>query len=319
MSLNPFTADPVIAQRIAKLSATHGNALRAKIGMALGKQKHRPGENLGGVLLKAEADALIARHDLAGVEDLMLLALDEAKKLASPPISAFFVGSVGLEAETGNLIFGGNVEFVGTHLGTTLHGEGFVFTRAFSRGTTVEKIAIGEAHPCAHCRQYLSEYAATRDLLLIDPLGHRLTMNQLYPWPFDPDYLGEPGIVAGAVPWPALALRRDDLDTAVAKPLLAALRRSHAPYSKCPAAMVLQLQDGQSVSGSAIESVAFNPSIPPLQGAIIELLAHGYRYGDIVGAHLATKVDGAVDYASSSAELLARIAPGVALTVSDWG
>ena len=29
--------------------------------------------------------------------------------------------------------------------------------------------------------------------MLIDPLGHRLTMAELYPWPFDPGYLGEPG------------------------------------------------------------------------------------------------------------------------------
>lgn len=318
MSLNPFTADQRIEKRIAGLAAAQGAALRAGIGSALAAARRRPQDNGGGVLPRAAAEALVARHGLAGIEELMLLALDVAQSLAVPPISDFHVGAVGLERETGDLVLGGNVEFPRTHLGTTVHGEGFVFTRAFSRGTTIDVIAIGEAHPCAHCRQYLSEYAATAGLVLIDPLGHRLTMAQLYPWPFDPAYLGEPGLVTGAVPWPALELR-GTVAPGLAAPLLAALRRAHAPYSRCPASVVLALRDGGHVAGSAIESVAFNPSMPPLQAALIDLLAHGYGYGDIAGAVLARKAGGAVDYARSTADLLAAVAPDAPLTVCDWG
>ena len=207
----------------------------------------------------------------------MLLALDAAKAIARPPISGFFVGAVGLEAETGDLILGGNVEFPGTHLGFTIHGEGFVFTRAFSRGTTIRTIAIGEAHPCAHCRQYISEFAASRELTLIDPLGHRLTMAELYPWPFDPDYLGERGAVAGALD-ASLDLAANDWPRPVADRLLDAGRRAHAPYSKCPGAVVLALSDGRMVAGSSVESVAFDPTMGPLQAAMINLIAHGYGY-----------------------------------------
>ncbi|WP_421761727.1 hypothetical protein [Devosia sp.] len=318
MSQNPFSADPAIRLRQQQLAVSVGSALEGEITRLVTGRRRDPALNEGAVLLKQEADALIARYGLADVEELMLLALGAAKSLARPPISQFFVGAVGLEQETGNLILGGNLEFPGVHLGFTVHGEGFVFTRAFSRGTTIAKIAIGEAHPCAHCRQYLSEFAATRDLLLIDPLGHRLTMAELYPWPFDPDYLGEAGLVTGAVPQPELAFGANTLDAGVAEALLKAGRRAHAPYSKCPATVVLSLKDGGRVTGAAIESVAFNPTMGPLQAALIDLVAHGYEPGDIAEATLGAVTGGAVDYAASTGELLGKLAPGAPLTVLGW-
>lgn len=317
MSSNPFSAEPEIALRIATLRAAIDEPLQAAIQSALQKGARDTTRNEGSVLLEADVDALCAQFNIATPQDLMLLALPSAQSIARPPISDFHVGSVGLEAETGNLIFGGNVEFPRSHLGFTLHGEGFVFTRAFSRGTTISVIAIGEAHPCAHCRQYLSEFAATKDLLLIDPLGHRLTMAQLLPWPFDPAYLGEPGIVANALPRPDLKLKAD-ADPAVLARLLHTGQRAHAPYSKCPGALALKLSDGQIVTGSSIESVAFNPTISPIQAAMVDLLAHGYTYADIAEAFLATSVGGKVDYSISTSELLAATAPGVDLTILNW-
>ncbi len=308
MSHNPFLADPAIAARIADLLPKIGAALSSAIGVA-SRASNAPALNLGGVLQKADVDRLIAEFSLTGVEDLMLLALTAAREIAHPPISDFHVGAVGLEAGTGNLVLGGNVEFPGTHLGYTVHGEGFVFTRAFSRGTTIQTIAIGEAHPCAHCRQYLSEFAATRDLTLIDPLGHRLTMAQLYPWPFDPDYLGETGAVPGKKLWRLAA--NDAL-------LREAGERSHTPYSKCPGAVTLTLGDRSQVRGSAVESVAFNPTMGPLQAALIDLIAHGRSYREIVSAKLGTVVGGNVDYATSVRELLGKVAPQATLEVIDW-
>lgn len=308
MSHNPFVADPVIRARIADLMPKVGAEVSAAISQTL-RAGHSLASNLGGVVEKAEVDRLIAAFSLTGVDDLMLLALPAAQDIAHPPISDFHVGSVGLEAETGNLVLGGNVEFPGTHLGTTVHGEGFVFTRAFSRGTTISTIAIGEAHPCAHCRQYLSEFAATRHLTLIDPLGHRLTMAQLYPWPFDPDYLGETGAVPGRTLW---TLQAEDVL------LRETGERAHTPYSKCPGAIVLTLEDGSLVRGAAIESVAFNPTIGPLQAALIDLIAHGRSYDEIVSAKFGTVCDGAVDYSMSVDELLGRVAPQAQLEVVSW-
>lgn len=316
LSHNPFAANPAIAPRVAALTASVGSAVAADLEEAL-TGRHGTADNSGAVILAEEVGKIVARHGLAGPEELMLLALTTAQTLARPPISAFFVGAVGLERNSGNLILGGNLEFPGTHLATTVHGEGFVFTRAASRGAEIAVLAIGEAHPCAHCRQYLSEFAATAELVLIDPLGHRLTMAQLYPWPFDPDYLGEPGYRPGAER-AAPALAANTLPPAIAARLVAAGCAAHAPYSKCPGAVVLALRDGELVAGFSIESVAFNPTMSPLQAALIDLYAHGYEPSDIVSAHLATRRAGAVDHVASTAELLGSVAIGVGLDVVEW-
>jgi cytidine deaminase len=317
VSQNPFRADPEIRSRQERLAASVGTQITDEITRLISGRAGQLECNDGSVLLKQQADGLIAHYELADVEELMLLALGPARTIARPPISGFYVGAVGLERETGNLILGGNVEFPGTHLGFTIHGEGFVFTRAASRGTTIESIAIGEAHPCAHCRQYISEFAASGELTLIDPLGHRLTMEQLYPWPFDPDYLGEKGAVARAFDG-TLDLAANDWPATIADRLLDAGRRAHAPYSKCPGAVVLALSDGQMVSGFSIESVAFNPTMGPLQAAMINLIAHGYEAADIAEAALGTRLGGNVDYSLSVTELLGKLAPHAPLNILGW-
>ncbi|WP_299644456.1 hypothetical protein [Devosia sp.] len=317
MSLNPFQADPAIAARARQLSAEIGDKLSQEIARLAAAKNRRPEDNLGGIVLGSEVAILLESFALQSVEELMLLALPAARQIARPPISNFFVGAVGLERETGNLVLGGNVEFPGAHLGFTIHGEGFVFTRAASRGTTIETIAIGEAHPCAHCRQYISEFSTSRELTLIDPLGHRLSLAELYPWPFDPGYLGDAGYLAGSYD-AALDLVPNDWPTTIADRLLDAGRRAHAPYSRCPGAVVLALADGQTVSGFSVESVAFNPTMGPLQAAMINLIAHGYDVSDIAEAALGTRLGGNVDYALSVTELLGKLAPGAPLNILGW-
>lgn len=317
MSANPFKADTAVSPRLASFSTVVVEAIRQRVEMAIMLEDRRPGPNKGSVIPADLAEALVDEFEFHSVRDLLYLLLDTAKDIAQPSISNFFVGAVGLEIDTGNLVLGGNVEFAETHLGFTLHGEGFVFTRAMSRGTDISVIAISEAHPCAHCRQCLAEYAASDSLELIDQLGHTLTLAQLYPWPFDPAYLGEVGAQPGRELFADLSFDRE-VAWPKAEMLLAKGRRSHSPYSKAPAAVILHLMDGATVSGQATESVAFNPTIHPLQAAIVDLLAHGYAYSDITGASLSTVIGGAVDYSASTRELLARLAPGAPLLVEGW-
>lgn len=317
MSTNPFRADPSIRSRIESLETTVGAAVRQAVAAALAETRSSVADNLGGVLPANEAAAIAATHGI-DADELMLLALGEASRYARPPISEFYVGAVGREAGSGNLVFGGNLEFPGAHIGNTVHGEGFVFARGFSRGTAIEAIAIGEAHPCAHCRQFLSEFAATQDLTLLDPLGHRLRMADLYPWPFDPDYLGQKGIVAGELRHPDLALAANGLPPAAAARLTALGRRSYTPYGKSPAAVLLTLRDGALIGGSAIESVSFNPTMSPLQAAMIDLFAHGYGAADIASAAVAHRPGAQVDYAMHACDLLVAIAPEVELEVVAW-
>lgn len=317
MSDNPFKADSGVRSRMKFLEASIGPAVRAEVAERLRRTRSDVAANSGGMLPRADAEAISRRHQLA-LDELMLLSLGEAENFARPPISNFFVGAVGLEAETGNLIFGGNLEFAGAHIGNTVHGEGFVFARAFSRGTSVSRIALGEAHPCAHCRQFLSEFASASGLKLIDPLGHSLILAQLYPWPFDPGYLGQSGIVAGQIRQPDLRTGGDGLEPAVAERLGELGRRAYSPYSGNPAAIVLALADGSIVGGSVIESVAFNPTMSPLQAAMIDLFAHGYETSDIIRAVIATDPGAQVDYVETSRAFLGAVRPGLELEVTNW-
>jgi cytidine deaminase len=309
VSASPFQADPVTAERIARLEETVGDAVTARLSEALVE---------GHILPGAVVDELIETFGLTGPRDVVLLALPAATRLASPPISGFFVGAVGLEAGTGDLILGGNVEFPGTDLAATIHGEGFVAARTFARDSAITVLSTGEARPCGHCRQTLSEYAWSRGLALIDRLGHTLSLAELYPWPFVPGDLGEPGVVGGAVPWPDLRIADDDVPADIADLLVRTGRRSHAPYSHCPAAIVVRLHDGRLVAGAVIESVAFDPTIGPLQAALIELLAHGHAYAAIESATLAVMRAGDADLTHATRALLSAVAPGASLTVTSW-
>lgn len=310
MSQSPFPTDPTRAAAHAARSAD-ASAIRAAALDGSGAAS-------GHVIPAARAAEVVERFGLTDVESLMLLLLDDARTLADPPISGYWVGIVGLERDTGDLVLGGNLEFPGAHLGTTVHGEGFVMTRAHQRGTSISTLALNRAHPCAHCRQYISEFAASADLSLIDTLGHRLSLADIYPWPFAPSALGEVGAVPGVDHHPNLGLTGADLPGDVQTALLAAGRRAWTPYSGCPSAVVLQMSDGTLWSGSAVESVAFNPTMPPLQSALIAARAHGYAWSDISGAWLGTTVGGDVDMTRSTGDLLAVIAPDAVLTIADW-
>lgn len=262
---------------------------------------------------------LVATFGLDSADPVLCAALPLAAALADPPISAYRVGAVGREAPSGDLLLGGNIEFPGSELGRTLHAEGVVAIRTFLRGSALDTLAIHSARPCAFCRQTLVEYAWASELRLIDPDGNQRSLAELYPWPFVPGDLGEPGVVPGATPWPGLGIADDPAVPAdVASLLVASGSRAHAPYSGSPAAVVLGLRDGRHVPGATIESVAFDPTVGPLGVAIVGLRTASDGYADIEAAWLATPADGVVDDVGPTISLLAAIAPGVPLVATTW-
>jgi cytidine deaminase len=251
------------------IGAAAERAIEAEVAAIVAEPAADP---LGGSVVPAGLAAeLVARHGLASLDELALAALPVAAALARPPISGFRVAAVGIEAETGDLLLGGNLEFPGTELTTTIHAEGFVSLRARRRGHALATLAVHVAHPCAHCRQTLSEAAAADDLRLIDTLGNQLRLGDLYPWPFRPAALGIDGDVPGRQAWPSLALEGSDAPLAadVEAALLEAGARAHVPYSAAPSAVVVRTRAGRLLSGGCVESVAFNPSISALQAVLV--------------------------------------------------
>ena len=316
MSFNPFQADAARRIRCEELTETIGQAFQKSALEILDRNRSQPDRGL--VLSPQEQQSLMDEFGMRSVDELMVQLLPVARTFAHPPLSNFYVGVVGLEAETGNLLIGFNVEFPGTSMGLTLHGETFLAARIFSRGSRLEAIALGEAHPCAHCRQFLSEFSGAHDLKLIDALGHVLKLSQLYPWPFDPDYLGETGIVGGVVRQPDLTLSRNGISLEVHAALLSAGQKAYAPYSGVIAACALVLDSGRLITGASIESVSFNPSMGPFQAAIANLLAFGFSGSDISEVILVQSEGGQLDHAPLSQQLAMNFTPQARFRVLNW-
>jgi cytidine deaminase len=266
----------------------------------------------------AEAELLASRFGLESTTELALAALPVARRLSRPPISGYRVPAVGIEAGTGDLLLGGNLEFPGTELGTTIHAEGFVTLRARRRGRALATLALRTAHPCAHCRQVLAESASADRLVLVDAEGARLRLADLYPWPFRPASLGVEGDEAGRPAWPGLAFVGAGPANDVAEQLLAVGARAHAPYSGAPSAAVLRAADGRTVAAGCLESVAFNPSISALQAALVELAAARIDGSAVTDTWLACTDGGAVDPEPGFRALLAAVAPAARIGVARW-
>jgi len=315
MAINPFASDGTERARFMRDEAAFGADLRARAFQYLA-----PGAaflNRGHVISGADTEQLVRQFSLASTDQLMVHLIALAQKRSDPSISGFPVGAVGLEAETGALVLGSNMEFPGSSLSMTMHGEGFVATRAFSRGQRLVRIAISEAHPCAHCRQYLCEFDWRDNLELIDPLGHRLKLADLYPWPFDPAYLGEHGARPGrrgARP----AVQPGTKESGALEALIDAGARGHMPYSGAPAAVVIETHDGALIRGVGIESVAFNPTIMPIQAALVDLVAHGYSYVDIDHVHVGFDPNGPVDHRAATQLMVEALAPGAKTSIVAW-
>jgi len=315
----PFRADEAAARRLAELAARIGAEVGAALDGLVGASVARDADPLApSTVPAAEVARLVDRFGLASERELALLALPVAGALADPPISGYRVAGVGIEAETGDFVLGANLEFPGGDLGTTIHAEGFVSLRVRRRGRTLETLAVREAHPCAHCRQTLTEADAAERLEIIDLLGHELTLDELYPWPFRPAALGVLGDRPGAVAWPGLAFAGEAPPDEVAGLLVEAGARAHAPYSSSPSAVVLRLGDGRLVSAGCVESVAFNPSITALQAALVEAAAVRSPAAGVTEGWLARTAGGVVDPAPGFRVLLAAVAPSAAARVLDW-
>ncbi|HEX5826237.1 MAG TPA: hypothetical protein VFY23_01855, partial [Candidatus Limnocylindrales bacterium] len=237
----------------------------------------------------AQVAALAGASGLASAREVALLALPVAATLARPSISAYRVGAVGV-TEGGGLVLGGNLEFPGASIHHTVHAEGFVTLHARARGLRVVELAIRQARPCAHCRQVLAEMAWAADLRIVDPLGSDVALWDVYPVAFQPGDLEATGCVPGAVAWPGLAPDPDGpaLPHEVARALAHAGSLAHAPYSGEPAAIVVRVADGRLFEGAVLESVAFNPTIGPVQDALVALAAAGVPYAAVREAWLAT-------------------------------
>lgn len=207
----------------------------------------------------------------------------------------------------------------------------FIVALAAQRGEPVlDRIAVSAA-PCGHCRQFCRELAGA-DSLVFDFAGESATLASLLPRHFGPEDLAPPGgpppplLLEGAT-W-ALELKPTAAATVAATPALApaaalalaAARSSHAPHTRCPAGAAVTWVDAETgepraAAGFSIESAAHNPSLPPLQAALVAALAAGLpSLGAVTGAVVVERRRGRVAHAPAAALALGSFAaPGATL------
>ncbi|KAF7023201.1 hypothetical protein CFC21_035770 [Triticum aestivum] len=280
----------------------------------------------GFVMSADEAERAAAAAGVETVEDLLPLLIPSAMRRARPPISRFPVGAVGL-GESGRVYAGVNLEFVGAPLSQAVHAEQFLIANAAAAGEPALR-AIAVSHmPCGHCRQFLQEIrgaAGIRILVTSDAAdgcaAEWRSLASLLPRPFGPhdllpkdaplvlephdNRLGDPVDAA------ANGFAAGDLEGRLKDAAEAAARAAHAPYSGCPSGFAVADGEGKVYAGGCLESAAYNPTLGPVQTAIIAMIAaSGGSAGDVVAAALVEK-EGAVAAQEATARVfLAAVAP----------
>jgi len=237
-------------------------------------------QSAGGYVPAAVVNRIVASG--VPLEQLMLALIPRAKTFAIPMISNFFVGAVA-HGMSGNLYFGANYEFPGQALSFTVHGEQAATMHAISFNETGIDLLAVSAAPCGYCRQFLNELTSAPTLQIILPNTPATPLTSLLPNAFGPIDLGVTAALMSPQSHGMTLDSPDDLTNAA----LRAANASYAPYSASYAGVALKTADGSIYTGGVAENAAFNPSMSPLEAAIVTLTINGRKkYSDIVDAVL---------------------------------
>jgi cytidine deaminase len=279
-----------------------------QLGSQLDRRLAGPGSR---GLVSADELRELGRETGLDRDPLILECLVWARRWARPPVSNYHVGAAVLGG-SGTLYFGANLEFVGLPLCETVHAEQAAIVHAWVSGETQLQALAASAAPCGFCRQFMLELPEPRPPILV-PGGPATSLDALLPAHFGPVDLGRAPTLLVAGPH-GLQLGHEHGPDPLVEFALAAANRSSAPYTESFAAVGLATaSDGQTFAGSVAESVAYNPTLGPMQAAMIALHMQGGRLEDIADAVLIELDDARVGHARSAAQVLASLAPTVTL------
>lgn len=259
------------------------------------------------------ADELQELGRETGLDDdaLILECLVWARRWARPLISDYHVGAAVLGG-SGALYLGANIEFESLPLCETIHAEQAAIVHAWIAGETRLVAIAASAAPCGFCRQFMLELPEPRPPILVG--GPATSIDALLPAHFGPVELGRAPTLLRAGPHGLrLSDDGDDGKDALVRLALAAADRSSAPYTESFAAVGLATSDDSRFAGGVVESVAFNPTLGPMQAAVIALHMQGGRLEDIRDAVLIEREGARVRHAVSATQVLHSLAPGVRL------
>ena len=246
------------------------------------------------------AELMQRLQQVSGLElpQLTLTLLPLAAAFSYATISHFHVGAI-VWGGSGNFYLGANMEFSRQSLSQTIHAEQCAINHAWlHHETSLLGITIN-ASPCGHCRQFMNETSSAQTLRIYLPTSEH-SLPQLLPAAFGPRDLGVLDGLLQPQQHPLPHQLTDRLLLAAAE----AATQSYAPYSHSYAGVALQTQDGTLFCGRYAENAAFNPSLPPLQSALIMLRMAGYGPEDIQAAALVESQQGQISHLAATQALL---------------
>jgi len=268
----------------------------------------------GATHLPAQQAREIARRLDLTTPQLMQELLPIAREHARASISHYRVGIVA-QGVTGDFYLGFNIEFPEVPLVQTVNAEICAVMNALSHGERGLRCIAGSNAPSGSVRQFLYELPSGGELKVMLP-DRTAKLKMLLPSSFGPREMGQTGALMNSSR-NNLELVEPSRDPVVEHALEAACR-SYAPYSHCPSGIALATDD-QSFVGSYCENAAFNPSLSPLQGALISLYAHGRKHSEVRRAVLVERprLHGEqIHQAASTRMLLGAICPEASLHVA---
>ncbi|MTD26466.1 cytidine deaminase [Erwinia sorbitola] len=278
-------------------------------------------------LLQSAIQPILAADDFAGFitapqaseikkhcgltdSELAFALLPLAAACAVAPLSDFKVGAIA-RGKSGTLWFGANMEFTGTTMQQTVHAEQSAVTHAWLRGEQALECITVNYTPCGHCRQFMNELNSGSELTIELPGRTAATLGDYLPDSFGPRDLAISTLLMDDIDH-GFTLSGDALEQAA----IAAASHSHAPYSKAWSGVALQTTQGAIFAGRYAENAAFNPSLPPLQGALNLLSLSGFSLNDIQRAVLAEAPDATLSQQSATSATLAALGCNRFTTVS---
>ncbi|KAK8286435.1 hypothetical protein E1A91_D08G296500v1 [Gossypium mustelinum] len=280
------------------------------------------------VIDAVEAEQM-AKQSGKTVLQLLPSLVKSAQSVARPPISKYHVGAVGI-GSSGRIFFGANLEFPGLPLNHSVHAEQFLITNLSLNAEPRLKYIAVSAAPCGHCRQFFQELRGAPDVKMLitssdDEKENKISntcndkdqeftpLSHFLPHRFGPDdLLGKDAPLLLEPRRNGLSFTSDGCENDELKhAALDAANMSYAPYSGCPSGVALIDVEGKIYKGSYMESAAYNPSLPPVQAAIVAYVASGGGggYERIVRAVLVEKSDAVIKQEHTARLLLQCISP----------
>ncbi|MCH9631098.1 MAG: Cytidine deaminase [Chlamydiia bacterium] len=262
------------------------------------------------VIEKEKVSKITSELEISAHELLRTL-VPIAKKFAKPEISGYQVGVAAL-GESGNIYLGVNLEFADLPLNTTVHGEQFLVVVARNHGEQNLVTVAQSAAPCGHCRQFFHEMGVSDDLAILTPGAQDTKLASLLPESFGPGDLNLKATLMKPLEAASICMK-----SSIASLAIDAARASYAPYSLAKSGVAIQTKDGEVFKGEYLENAAFNPSLSPMQTALVALVAGMKQYSDISRVVLAEMKGSKVNQKPLTRHILESITQGVELELVD--